>query len=365
MKRLVILILVALSGKVSIAQISSIKFESQKEKSTVLIYDSLEDISVDNYKSLVGQTLFLKPSKKDKEKGYYQFLELLTAASTDFKAPRYKPSSRYSQYIDYNSVNSKYFEVLEAYVINGVDNRYSFIKLREKESSDILFYRFTTHPNYDFTVVGHFEKMKMIYKDKKVINKNNYTKTGTNIKFYSLKNGQEVCDSGTLPYGTSFTCKDVTYLDDKYFQLILVLHHNKFGDIYTDLNSNVIKYIIPISKSVHKTSTSKNANKTSLSNTNNGSIKSNTSYANSQSSGEKSYTINARCLGAIDEVTLDKITSFANKRDEGSLKVVVASGYAIIVPQGTKVTLVKTRTGKVRVKLPDGRMVWVLYKHIK
>lgn len=78
----------------------------------------------------------------------------------------------------------------------------------------------------------------------------------------------------------------------------------------------------------------------------------------------KNVTINATCIGAIDEATLDKVTKFANKGDEASMKAVVASGYAIIIQKGTKATVVKVSIGKVRVKLSDGKMVWVLYKHV-
>lgn len=78
----------------------------------------------------------------------------------------------------------------------------------------------------------------------------------------------------------------------------------------------------------------------------------------------KNVTINATCIGAIDESTLDKVSKYASKGDETSMKAIVASGYAIIIPKGTTATVVKVRIGKVRVKLSDGRMVWVLYKHV-
>ena len=79
----------------------------------------------------------------------------------------------------------------------------------------------------------------------------------------------------------------------------------------------------------------------------------------------KTVYINATCIGAIDESTLDKISKSASRGDEGVMKVAVASGYAIVVQQGTSATIVSIRTGKVRVRLSDGRMVWVLYKHVK
>ena len=100
-----------------------------------------------------------------------------------------------------------------------------------------------------------------------------------------------------------------------------------------------------------------------------GSSYTNSSNLSSSSNGKiktgKTISINATCIGAIDETTLDKITKSASRGDEGVMKVAVASGYAIVVQQGTTATIVSIRTGKVRVKLSDGRMVWVLYKHVK
>lgn len=71
------------------------------------------------------------------------------------------------------------------------------------------------------------------------------------------------------------------------------------------------------------------------------------------------------CIGAIDEFTLDKISKSASRGDEGVMKVAVASSNAIVIQKGTPATIVSIRTGKVRVRLSDGRMVWVLYKHVK
>lgn len=96
---------------------------------------------------------------------------------------------------------------------------------------------------------------------------------------------------------------------------------------------------------------------------------SNSSYSSISSNGKiktgKTISINATCIGAIDEATLDDISKSVSRGDEGVMKVALASGYAIVVQQGTSATIVSIRTGKVRVKLSDGRMVWVLYKHVK
>ena len=79
----------------------------------------------------------------------------------------------------------------------------------------------------------------------------------------------------------------------------------------------------------------------------------------------KEVTITAQCVGTIDEPTLDKIVSSCSKGDETILRAAVKSNYAIVLSKGTKSTVVQIKVGKVRIKLSDGRMVWVLYKHLK
>lgn len=79
----------------------------------------------------------------------------------------------------------------------------------------------------------------------------------------------------------------------------------------------------------------------------------------------KEVTITAKCVGAIDESTLDKIVSSCSRGDETILRAAVKSNYAVVLTKGTKGTVVQIKVSKVRIKLSNGRMVWVLYKHVK
>lgn len=79
----------------------------------------------------------------------------------------------------------------------------------------------------------------------------------------------------------------------------------------------------------------------------------------------QTVTITANCVGAIDESTIDKITKDCSKGSEVVLRAAVKQGYAIVLSRGSRATVVSIRIGKVRIKLSDGKMVWVLYKHVK
>lgn len=79
----------------------------------------------------------------------------------------------------------------------------------------------------------------------------------------------------------------------------------------------------------------------------------------------KEVTITVQCVGAVDEPTLDKIVSSCSRGDETILRAAVKSNYAIVLSKGTRGTVVQIKVRKVRIKLSDGRMVWVMSKHIK
>ena len=232
MKQLLFLLTLWGNVVVSQAQISSIKIEPKKETVTVVPYDSLDNISEENYKSLVGQTLFLLPTAKEKKDGYYLSLDLLTSPSMTYNASRYKPSPQSSRFVhevvDF-SVSSKYYDILDAFEKgDGYDKRY-FLKLCERESKDILYYRFAHFeaPSSHFMVLGYYEKRKQIYKGKKCA----YQSWCASLyPLYSLSDGSKVIKA--IPNNTLFDCTDVTFLENEYFTMIYKLHHNTYGDLY-------------------------------------------------------------------------------------------------------------------------------------
>jgi len=72
----VVLVLAAAFALINVnAQISTIKIEvsEKKEMPIIMPYDSLFSINKDNYKSHIGQTLFVKEDKDARKRGYYNF----------------------------------------------------------------------------------------------------------------------------------------------------------------------------------------------------------------------------------------------------------------------------------------------------
>lgn len=216
----------------SFAQITSFKIDPKPIQEEVVPYDSLEDICEKNYKSLVGQTLFLRPTKEAQKNGYYTNLELLTSPSAEYSAKRYmqRPSSPYIHPVVDYKVNSKYFEILEMTEKKGDVEDYYIYKLREKESGDTVYYRFRKKmgfPSLDFVVVGYYEKMKKMMKGNKLVYKN---WAASMYPIYSLQDGKEVTQG--IPNNTIFDCKDVTFLEDKYYSMVYILHNDTYGDFY-------------------------------------------------------------------------------------------------------------------------------------
>lgn len=224
--------IVMLMTLTSFAQITSIKIDPKPVQIDVVPYDSLENISENNYRSLIGQTLFLRPNPEAQKKGYYENLQLLTSPSIDYKAERYmkRTDAPYMHSVVDYKVNSKYFEILEMTEKKGDMEDYYFYKLRDKESGDIVYYRFRQKmgfPSLDFVVVGYYEKMKNMHKDNKLVYKN---WAAAMYPIYSLQDGKETTQA--IPNNTIFDCRDVTFLEDKYYSMVYILHNDTYGDFY-------------------------------------------------------------------------------------------------------------------------------------
>ena len=107
---------------------------------------------------------------------------------------------------------------------------YYFYKLKEKESGDIVYYRFRQKmgfPSLNFVVVGYYEKMKSLLKGNKLVYKN---WAASMYPIYSLQDGKE--STQAIPNNTIFECRDVTFLEDKYYSMVYILHNDTYGDFY-------------------------------------------------------------------------------------------------------------------------------------
>ena len=99
MRKLFIILLLCLITQTLLCQISSIKFAENQTPEDIPLYDSIE---VKDIRSLVGQTLFLKPTQKAIGNGYYTTV-LKTGITTN--ANVYMP--------DHYEVKGRLVEVVE------------------------------------------------------------------------------------------------------------------------------------------------------------------------------------------------------------------------------------------------------------
>lgn len=232
MKKITLVILWITLNSSSFGQITTTKVASTAEMDKVISYDSTENYLGKNYYGYVGQELYLNGKPEDLRKsGYYGFL-------IDYNKSVYTGGIYKSVYSDriykccdeynnskYEELAGKYFSVLEIirypkefekYEILNVGKVY--LKLKEKESNDIIYfeYNYDSEYSFPFIVVGFYEKLKQ----KSIGQK--FVFGDTNSRF-----GDEELDIKTnkkinFELGEEWECFDVT-VEEKYFNLSLLL----------------------------------------------------------------------------------------------------------------------------------------------
>jgi len=221
----VILIISVVCGNVR-GQITSLKTKIDVEQSDELtVYDSTINFMEFNPKLYIGQTVYLVGKSESLRKYGYRGFFKPKKKKLDFS----KFSSLHTENIyywdgKYNSLydklNSKHFEVLD--VLNHKNNYKYWLKLREQESGDILYYEYSgkSKSSFPFLVVGFFEKQKELVGKKYV-----FTKLGLrNSK--DLKTGKKLIESdGNFLMTNKWTIKDVT-IEDSYYYLVVVVEND-------------------------------------------------------------------------------------------------------------------------------------------
>lgn len=226
----------------SFAQINTIKIGEKKE--VIIPYDSLESINEKNYKSQIGQTLFLKANHSAEEVGVYSNFYLNPPFGIDKIQNAYHKSKRYNEGSDYNYMKGRYFYVNNIIVKqNGSEYSSSigkgYFQLIEKETGDTLYYQFQM-PLYpfsfkDFVTVGYFEKLKSTYIGKEFV----YTydllsPMDPSEPFYEgfsyIRNLTDGSARTEIPKGTILKCIDISVMESFGKSLIIaVMDNDKFG----------------------------------------------------------------------------------------------------------------------------------------
>jgi len=231
-------ILVSLTCK---SQISTMKLSQPKEEQKEFIapYDSLHNISKDNFKQHVGQTLYMTIGSYEKEHGYF-VLDLWTNKQVGYNRPLAYQST-YSGSVSYPSLSAghKYYKVLSYEKDKDSSIRdYYYLKLQETESGDIAYLRFDSQYGTEFMyfkTVGYIIKLKNnnVGKDFIVISDKQFLNKGEK---YLEKKGLRSATNGRvmeeIPKGTLLKCVDFTLLEDEDDRMVYVFDSDKYGKMY-------------------------------------------------------------------------------------------------------------------------------------
>ncbi|MDS1031814.1 hypothetical protein RDV77_04140 [Porphyromonadaceae sp. NP-X] len=248
------------------AQITKVNVPEEKITENIVAYDSLASINADNFKSHIGQTLFLKEDSEAKKRGYYSFYS--KPYLFEIEEPR--------GYSDYNSMTGKYYfvdSILYAEIIDkdiselkdrynrkqsmyhnnkdylnesrtidslrkidlfeGKKKIYTF-RLVEKSSSDTLYFRVYETDNSStfglfsyFITVGYYEKLKEKYIGKKYV-------CQYPVSFNSIKNKNERM---SFNKNDILKCIDIsTNVDSDKFLIVAILKKNDSEKCYVPID---------------------------------------------------------------------------------------------------------------------------------
>ena len=230
MKYLFILLICAFSFD-CFAQITTTNIVPVAEQINNMPYDSMANDLGQNLYQYIGQELYLNQLPESfRRYGYSYFF-------VDYKKSAYEKGNVYKSVDGYNSkyesIAGKYFKVID---IIKPENQKSifgsveyFLKLEEKSSKDILFYKYSVNefkpievdwaansgkgiPSFPFIVSGFFEKQKRLSVGQVYVFSENTIKGSIDIS-----NGKQIVNN----IGGKWTCIDLT-IDGKNFILSII-----------------------------------------------------------------------------------------------------------------------------------------------
>lgn len=202
-------VLIVLFSFMSFGQISTTNIASEKPKNIEPYSGSINFLGED-YIGYKGQELYFKPIAESLRKyGLRDFFDKNKKLSFDLK---------------YGDLAEKYFlveDIIEP--LNG--NKEVLLKLKNKNSDEILFFKYDTKYdfNFPFLVVKYYEFQKELFVHKEVLIRDFPKIVGLNQKkTLDVDSGEEII----FEKGQYLKCIDLT-IDKKYFDLSLLLQNNK------------------------------------------------------------------------------------------------------------------------------------------
>jgi hypothetical protein len=218
------------------AQITTTQVSPMQTNNTVKPYDSTENFVGDKVNQYIGQELYLMgKSESLRQYGYDGFTKKISENSLN-KSNTYKCCDGYNS--KYSELAGHYFKVLEvtphpkASEGSIYEDQY-FLKLEDKESHDIVYYKYDTKLKYSFpfVVVGYFEKMKKTSIGKEFVVRGKNWMDGKTMT--DISTGNPVSN---FEPGNTWKCVDFS-IEERYYNLAYILENAAGQRIALTLNS--------------------------------------------------------------------------------------------------------------------------------
>lgn len=211
-----------------------IGFAQKKDKNVLLPsvpYDSLTNFLGNNVDQYTGQELWLKGLPVNQQSaGYSNFILKYKKDDNLLNDPKnvYKCCDGYNS--KYAELADKHFLVLEvlkhpkAQKENEIYGDEYYLKLQEKASGDIVYFKYDINSEYTFpfVVTGYLVKQKELYLNKQYVFTSDIIAEARDIKT------QKAIQA---PLGQIWKCTDIT-IDNKDFEVCMVIQNTK-GQVTT------------------------------------------------------------------------------------------------------------------------------------
>lgn len=175
MKRLYLILLSVFLSVTAFGQITTTRVVVREDKRNVAPYDSTKNYVGKDVYQYIGQELYVNP--KNHYRGFFQYDENGIRST-------YMPDET-GRASSHDKLAEKYFTVLDVLDnpdINNKSDEKFYLKMKEKESGDIVFFEYRTNTSdqtsgFPFYVVGFFEKHRKKYEGNELIFTNTIQET--------------------------------------------------------------------------------------------------------------------------------------------------------------------------------------------
>lgn len=215
------------------AQITVISSSQPKQGNIILPYDSLSNISEKNFKSQIGQTIYLMDNGQNRDRGYWEY-EFYTIPTFYLDKKKEYKLRKDKSGTEYTAVANRYYKVkqlMKKYPNEEILNHHYIYELEMQDAPfDVVYYKFsaTSLDKIDFLNVGYLEKTKQLYKDQ--IFYNYYDRNDVYSERLIIPDTNEAARS--LPNGVEFICTDVAAKNEFGISLFLILSNPQYGTFY-------------------------------------------------------------------------------------------------------------------------------------